>query len=289
MLPLRLPLTHGNSLSSTTPTRVKAGAIRNTPTFFQMAHTTSGPTRQLLLNRLSTHRGILIHHTPSISKCSIDNAGLYYPRGATLGGSSQINAMSFARAPDNEWDYIANLTGDASWTHEHMRQHFVDIENCTYVPSGTPGHGFESYIQVLSPTTLLYVPANRAQSSHVKHTPALAPLNVARYVQQIFAESDNFVPENIEHMAQLFDRDINRSDTDRYATPLVFVLPGAIYAGNRSSIANHINEAVSAGYPLTLSLHSPATRVPLDEQLGGKPKAVGIGYLIGEGLYSADS
>ena len=71
-----------------------------------------------------------------------------YPRGATLGGSSQVNAMNFAWAPDNEWDYIANLTGDKSWSHENMRKHLMDVENCTYVPRRTPGHGFDGYIQV---------------------------------------------------------------------------------------------------------------------------------------------
>ena len=74
--------------------------------------------------------------------------GLMYPRGATLGGSSQVNAMNFAWAPDNEWDYIANLTGDQSWSHQNMRRHLMNVENCTYVPRGTPGHGFDGYIQV---------------------------------------------------------------------------------------------------------------------------------------------
>jgi choline dehydrogenase len=197
--------------------------------------------------------------------------------------------MNFAWAPDNEWDYIPNFTGDASWNHEHMRRHFIDVENCTYVPHGTPGHGFDGYIQVLNPTPTLSIPTNKAQSSHVNQTRALAPPNVARYVQQIFAESGDVVPENIEHMVELFDRDVNRLDADRYATPLVFVLPEAIHSGNRSSIANHINDAILAGYPLTLSLQSLATRILFDEQLNGKPRTVGVEYLKGEGLYSADS
>lgn len=93
----------------------------------------------------------------------------------------------------------------------------------------------------------------------------------------------------MEHMVELFDRDINRLDADRYATPLLFVLPEAIHSGNRSSITDHINGAILASYPLTLSLQSLATRVLFDEQLDGRPKAVGVEYLKGEGLYSADS
>jgi choline dehydrogenase len=56
--------------------------------------------------------------------------------------------MNFLWSPDNEWDYIASLTGDDSWGHEHMRRHLQNVENCTYVPVGTPGHGFEGYVVV---------------------------------------------------------------------------------------------------------------------------------------------
>lgn len=41
--------------------------------------------------------------------------GIYYPRGATVGGSSMINAMCVWLPPASDWDYIADLTGDKSW------------------------------------------------------------------------------------------------------------------------------------------------------------------------------
>lgn len=87
------------------------------------------------------------------SVTNIYSVGNFYPRGATLGGSAQVNAMNFIWSPDNEWDYIANLTGDRTWSHHHMRQHFAALENCTYVPRGAPGHGYNGYIEVneLSP------------------------------------------------------------------------------------------------------------------------------------------
>lgn len=43
--------------------------------------------------------------------------GVYYPRGATVGGSSMINAMVTYLPPNSDWDYIANLTGDTSWRY----------------------------------------------------------------------------------------------------------------------------------------------------------------------------
>jgi choline dehydrogenase len=73
--------------------------------------------------------------------------------------------MNFAWAPDNEWDYIAELTGDKSWGHKHMRKHLMDLENCTYVPRGTRGHGFEGYIEVKSTHRVLPYPINRLTSA----------------------------------------------------------------------------------------------------------------------------
>lgn len=41
--------------------------------------------------------------------------GVYYPRGATLGGSSMINAMVAWLPSDSDWNYHAEVTGDDSW------------------------------------------------------------------------------------------------------------------------------------------------------------------------------
>jgi len=41
--------------------------------------------------------------------------GVYYPRGATLGGSSMINAMCAWYPPNSDWNFHAEVTGDSSW------------------------------------------------------------------------------------------------------------------------------------------------------------------------------
>lgn len=46
--------------------------------------------------------------------------GILYPRGSALGGSTAANAMITVLPNNNDWDYIAQLTGDASWRHESM-------------------------------------------------------------------------------------------------------------------------------------------------------------------------
>jgi len=41
--------------------------------------------------------------------------GVYYPRGATLGGSAIINNMVAFLPPNSDWQNIVDLTGDQAW------------------------------------------------------------------------------------------------------------------------------------------------------------------------------
>jgi hypothetical protein len=53
-----------------------------------------------------------------------------------------------------QWDFIADFTGDDSFRADVMREYFIEVENCIYLPEGTPGHGFKGPITVghLCPT-----------------------------------------------------------------------------------------------------------------------------------------
>lgn len=58
--------------------------------------------------------------------------GVLYPRTGTLGGCTAHNAMIFVYPHNADWDYIAELTGDASWRAERMRQYFELLEDCRH-------------------------------------------------------------------------------------------------------------------------------------------------------------
>lgn len=74
--------------------------------------------------------------------------GIFYPRGATVGGSGQSNAMNFALPADDEWLRIAQLTGDDDWLPENLNKYLVELENNHYRPEGSTGHGFGGYLSV---------------------------------------------------------------------------------------------------------------------------------------------
>ncbi|KAL6821371.1 GMC oxidoreductase [Trichoderma camerunense] len=63
--------------------------------------------------------------------------GIYYARGATLGGPSMINGL--------------NLLGDDSWSSKNFRSIFEKIEHNNYLSPKTPGHGFKGYFQTFMP------------------------------------------------------------------------------------------------------------------------------------------
>ena len=55
--------------------------------------------------------------------------GVLYPRAGTLGGCTAHNAMILVCPHDADWDAIASLTGDPSWSAERCA-YFVRLENC---------------------------------------------------------------------------------------------------------------------------------------------------------------
>jgi choline dehydrogenase len=60
--------------------------------------------------------------------------GVFYPRAAALGGCTTHNAMITVYPQAEDWDGIAALTGDQSWTAENMRPYFERLEDCGYWP-----------------------------------------------------------------------------------------------------------------------------------------------------------
>jgi choline dehydrogenase len=56
--------------------------------------------------------------------------------------------MNMALPPDNDWRYIAELTGDRSWGPENMRKYFEELERNEYLDSVQPGHGYAGYVSV---------------------------------------------------------------------------------------------------------------------------------------------
>jgi choline dehydrogenase len=68
------------------------------------------------------------------SKFCEARGGVYYPRAGTLGGCTAHNAMIFVCPSNEDWNAIADATGDESWRAERMREYFQRVEHCGYRP-----------------------------------------------------------------------------------------------------------------------------------------------------------
>ncbi|KAF2643050.1 putative choline dehydrogenase [Massarina eburnea CBS 473.64] len=185
--------------------------------------------------------------------------GILYPRTGTLGGCGNHNAMNLAMPPDNDWEAIKNLTGDASWSADTMRGYYEKIEANKYLDkniTGAAGHGFDGWLA-----------SNRNELRLLDNQPVY----------------------------ELLSMDSNRVNRDRYENNNLFQMPLHDDAMRRRSSSqtylrdtvNELNDDGTPRYPLTISTSSLATKVLFDTT-GPKPRATGVAYLQGQALYRAD-
>lgn len=71
-----------------------------------------------------------IHRPPPPARR--DEEGIFYPRAQGVGGCTVHNAMMSLCGLPEDWDGIAEATGDESWRGERMRAYFERVEKCHY-------------------------------------------------------------------------------------------------------------------------------------------------------------
>jgi choline dehydrogenase-like flavoprotein len=212
-------------------------------------------------------------------KYSAEFDGVLYPRAGTLGGCTAHNAMILVCPHDADWDAIADLTGDRSWSAAGMQGTFQRLENCRHRPVqrqlarlgiDRTGHGWNGWLH-----TEKCIPAAMLGDRRLLRT-ILASARVA------FDESGNLfgrLRRAIQGAADPNDRDLMRANAEgvRY-TPLT--TRGHRRMGTRERVLE-----AAARFPerLKLKLHALATRVLFDAE----NRAVGVEYLEGERLYRA--
>ena len=203
----------------------------------------------------------------------------YYPRAGTLGGCSAHNAMIFVAPHDDDWDGIAGLTGDPTWSAAQMRRYFERLEECRYRPLhrwlakfgiNPSRHGWNGWLptEVCAP---------------------MASLDDERLDTLLVAALAGALKEDGDRWSRLralvkgaFDsndwRLAKRNDVGARFTPMT--TNHHVRAGARERVRD-----VQHSFPgrLTVQLNSLATRVLIDKN----NRAVGVEYQRGERLYRA--
>jgi choline dehydrogenase len=99
-------------------------------------------------------------------------------------------------------------------------------------------------------------------------------------------ETENITVQDTAHLERLLQRDVNSKEYS--FTEGIYQLDIPMdHNRRRSGPRNYIVNTVNAGFPLTVSTFSLATRV-LFNKVGDDVVAYGVEYMKGEGLYAAD-
>jgi choline dehydrogenase len=207
--------------------------------------------------------------------------GILYPRAGALGGCTAHNAMIMVYPHNADWDDLARLTNDSSWSSRNMRRYFERLENCHHRP-------FYRWLRMIGVN-----PTKHGWRGWL-HTEKSIPASALRDWELVDVLLDSAhkafdeVGQPIEKIESIFEsgadpndwRRVQRSDVGICYTPL--------------TTQNHQRMAVrerllhtAQRYPdrLKIETNALATRVLFDDANG----ATGVEYLKGERLYRACS
>lgn len=184
--------------------------------------------------------------------------GILYPRAQALGGCTAHNALIWITAHDSDWDNIASLTGDTSWTHDNMDQYLQKVYEWLHV-------------EPTDPTILIN---DQQLTQHcVAGAAALGkgpePINAASGFANLLANDPN-----------------SQINPARDSTQGFFQVPLTMTAGNRTGVTDFIKSTVAEGFPLDVRTNAFVTKIIFD-QSETIPKAMGVEFQDGEYLYRA--
>jgi choline dehydrogenase len=196
-----------------------------------------------------------------------DKQGILYPRGSTLGGSTAHDAMVFAYPHDQDWDDIAEATGDDSWRAHHMRKIFERLEDCEYCKPAAPGHGFDGYIK-----------ASRFDPEILELYPVLKDLAEAGQTTPLSSILGKNPTHDVNHPL------VAKGETGTFITPMHVSAPPQVAPRVRISLREHLVDTQKA-HPDKLFLITGALATKV---LTRRERAIGVEYMQGLGLYQAD-
>jgi choline dehydrogenase len=237
------------------------------------------------------------------SKSESNKKGVLYPRAATLGGCTAHNAMITCYPHASDWDDVAKLTKDPTWSAPNMRKYFQLVEKCDYMASqpakDRAGHGFGGWLNTSLGDPSILLKTLDARMIAVVNAAAVAFGVGDSGVTDIaaVASSPSRLAELPRVLRQIFDelvgiltRDLNSAAPERDKTEGLFNIPLAMNKGHRNGTREYIlATAAERKNNLFIETEALASRVLFaDGKVNGKLQATGVEFLKGAKLYRAD-
>ena len=243
------------------------------------------------------------HPAQPDSKWDPERHGIFYPRAATVGGCTMHNAMITLCGPGDDWDAIAELTGDDSWSSTRMRRYFERLERCGYVP-GPAAERRTVFDRICS---FLGIPTNKNPGRHgfdgwlttTMADPAIAirdPELLGEILAAVAAACATNLVDPAKIVTGILEKrlvaavDPNDWQTVQRGAEGLILIPMAVRDGRRDGPRNFLRE-VQKEFPqrLTIQTHTLVTQVLFDREPGapGDPVATGVRFVRGAHLYQA--
>jgi choline dehydrogenase-like flavoprotein len=215
----------------------------------------------------------------------VEAKGIFYPRAATLGGCTAHNALIFVYPHDSDWEKIAKLTCDSSWSAREMKKYARRIEACRHRPVwrflrrfglDPTGHGFDGWL-----STEIAIPRQAFRDDK------LVRLVLGANVREILCG-----PGRLARIFRLIQNKADPNDVRWIASHKTgpCLTPLTTRRHRRASVRERLLD-VARRYPdrLHIVTNALATRVVFDATRlpNGDLRATGVEYLEGERLYMA--
>jgi choline dehydrogenase len=208
--------------------------------------------------------------------------GILYPRAGTLGGCAAHNAMITINPHDSDWNNIAAITGDTSWSASNMKKYFTRLEKNRYLPSSIVGHGYDGWLTTSLTSLTLVI-----------QDPKLLSLIIAAATTAGMGLLTKLLA-TVTGLGSVLLQDINSGLSNRDSSTGLYQVPLAVADGVRNGprdfilqTANALNSDGSRKYHLDIRLNTLVTKVRFNTT-GPTPQAIGVDFLTGNSLYAAD-
>ena len=203
--------------------------------------------------------------------------GVFYPRAGCLGGCTAHNALITVYPHNQDWEDIADLTGDPSWKAEPMRNYFQKLERCRYRGwerfwarlTGNPSrHGWDGWLQTEKVDGDIVMGKQLSKTINATVNKALKEL-----------------PDPLKRIFRAAVRQIDPNDWRNVKDDAVGVryIPLATRQGGRFSTRERLIETAARHPNLMIETDALVTRILLD----ANKRATGVEYLKGKRLYKA--
>lgn len=217
-----------------------------------------------------------------------ENDGVFYPRAGTLGGCTAHNAMIVVYPQRGDWDHIAEITDDPSWSDRKMRRYFEHLENCRYRKIWRFLYKILPFLNVTRHGFRGWLPIEEADPHLLLEDRQLRRMVERSALKNLFTSGGWL--RGLSRILSFFltAGDPNTWWTVRKATEGLRIMPLSTLHGRRRGSRERVMAAQdSDGDTLTVQLGALVTKVLFDDD-GGENRAVGVEYLEGEHLYRAD-